>query len=766
MTGVNVSRRDGKEALKRLNQALVFHRLLWIVPFLAAAAGVLHSPDLVERNITGGFHVAVVSGSMLLFAPYIVLFIMALGTAVFHPRNNSLPPSDMLLLQFFCGASLATFIGVGLGAIGLLTPAVTLPIMVLVLAAYFAYPKTPSNLRAAFSIPTRRGVARWVLVALWSILVVTMIRFLLMEGLVPEGGADITQLYAPLLQEMQKTGSLWLNESSPRLFWFLLGRGRGVDMMMVSLGGSLAHQVVSVLYMAAIIGITYRWAYRLVPSTKQWADLRPILATSVALIAAASQLTSESTGRFHFETGAFIFFVAWAGFLMVIVPGGKTLFPGIALALVALSCMVPQAQAAVIGILVLVGIVGYLKVGRVALVRPALLAAIAAGSAALSLLWNWLYVGIPEVNPFAVFKHLVNGQRFEQFSSMELLTYVNNAQGITYAEPGLVGALSIVSRLPGEMIDSLPVVPNLALLVGIIAFVGLFVTLGPRQRECHTKPRRLFTVGLVLLVLALAAILAFTSHGSVERMLAFRAVLGPLLLVALAVAVSGRLAVRSFSRCTRNTATSLIVGGLAVGLAYVQQGSEMKARFLDTVTYISGQRDPETAARLLGGLSSRRCEEVSAHVPVGWVILPVNGALSFTPACAFSPFLPEGRVVETLYTPFNRDYGTVLIGPVDDAMEALKAQNINAFYVENNDLAFWAQGQSPLFDANSLRANFIALHEDPNYILLGWREGANGELTDEQIGRITDLRELSRQSSGVGSYYDGIRDLQAWREEN
>ena len=223
---------------------------------------------------------------------------------------------------------------------------------------------------------------------------------------------------------------------------------------------------------------------------------------------------------------------------------------------------------------------------------------------------------------------------------------------------------------------------------------------------------------------------------------------------------------RSFSRCTRNTATSLIVGGLAVGLAYVQQGSEMKARFLDTVTYISGQRDPETAARLLGGLSSRRCEEVSAHVPVGWVILPVNGALSFTPACAFSPFLPEGRVVETLYTPFNRDYGTVLIGPVDDAMEALKAQNINAFYVENNDLAFWAQGQSPLFDANSLRANFIALHEDPNYILLGWREGANGEMTDEQIGRITDLRELSRQSSGAGSYYDGIRDLQAWREEN
>ena len=125
-----------------------------------------------------------------------------------------------------------------------------------------------------------------------------------------------------------------------------------------------------------------------------------------------------------------------------------------------------------------------------------------------------------------------------------------------------------------------------------------------------------------------------------------------------------------------------------------------------------------------------------------------------------------GRVVETLYTPFNRDYGTVLIGPVDDAMEALKARNINAFYVENNDLAFWAQGQSPLFDANSLRANFMALHEDPNYILLGWRDGANGELTDEQIGRITDLRELSRQSSGVGSYYVGIRDLQAWREEN
>lgn len=721
---------------------------LMTAPFLLAALGLLVRVPPDVQFFSGGSLVAWNSFCLAVLAPYIVLAFIGMGTLLVNPfssEGDDLDATDLLVLQFFGGAALSIFIGVCLGAAGLLFPWITIPLLASIIAWNFARHLT----RRSRGRWTPSTAAEWLLVGLLGLSALVL---MLVKGIVlDETRGDIPQLYLPLLADLQHRHSLWLDPEQPKLFWFLLGRGHGADMLLVSFGGPTAHQVLSVVYLLSIAALVHRIAARL---TTGW-----VLPGCAALIAMWSSFIGVETGRFHYETGAFLLFVCWAG-LLYATTKVRVIFRALLPAVMSIAIMVPQAAIIATAFLMAAAAAGWLAYGRHGIVRPLAVAAIGLGTAALSLLVNQLYLGIAEVNPIGVFMPLINLERFRQISSLDLMVYVNNAQGINYAGFSLLDVVAALRRF-WTVLSNLFVAPD---FWAYPAFIVACAVLPGVRRPKENGP---FAVGLGLSLLAVVGLITLTSHGSLERMLAFRSVATPLIAISLIVPLAGifrqyRLQDRFVS--LPSAVIAVCLAALVAAVVARSQGEITRARAKGALAYVTGRIGLVDTAPSFADLDPHRCLEVSRHVPSGWRILPVNSALRFLPTCAESSLLPSGRVVDTLHPVFLPDYGDVLLGPPQLSIAALRGRDVNAFYIESNRLDFWAHGQSPLFDTHSMQRNLDVLHVGADYILLTWK-GLGVQIDDAQVAAITELRNRSRVSRGSKEYWDGIAALQAWRSQ-
>lgn len=725
LTGVNAQMRLGEvrswNNARRRRLALVG---LIAAPLLVAALGLLIKVPADVLYLTGGRIVAWNSFCLVVLAPYIVLAFIGLGsTYVDAGEDSGLDAADVLLLQFFAGAALFVLIGVCFGAARLLYPLVAIPLFVGA-AVLFLYRNLPDTI--AWKPQSAAGQLLVALIGLSSGVL------LLVKGVVLDATrGDIPQLYIPLLADLQNRHTFWLDLVRPKMFWFLLGRGHGNDMLLVSFAGPYAHQVLSIIYLLSVAAIVHRMAARLADG---W-----ILPGCAALIAMWSAFIGLETGRFHFEEGAFLLFVAWAG-LLLSATETRAVFRALAVAVLAITVMLPQAAILTFAFLVAGAATGWFTKGPRGIIQPLAAAAIGLCVAALSLAVNQLYLGIAEVNPIEAFMPFVNVKRFSQISSMDLMVYVNNAQGIHSVGLSMDQIRAATMRLSDVFSDLFFLKRFWPYPVFILASAALAGSKGsPRNAP--------FGGGLCLCLLAVAGLIALTSHGSLERVLAFRSVATPLVAVSLIVALAGplrRLHWWGYHSASPLSATAVVALAAVVAIVGAElQGEITEARLAGALAFVSGRIGLVGTSPTFDVLDPRRCLDVAHYVPAGWRILPVNSALRFLPTCAESPLLPPDRVVDTLHPVFLPDYGDVLLGPAAVSMATLRRYNVNAFYIENNNLDFFAHGQSPVFDPDSLRSNFDVLHVGSDYVLLTWK-GLGTPIADAQVTAITALRERSR----------------------
>lgn len=722
---------------------------LMTAPFLIAALGLLVKVPPEVQLFSGGFLIAWNSLCLAILAPYVALAFVGMGALLVSPHPDEdiyLDTADLLVLQFFGGAALCGLIGVCLGATGLLFPWITIPFLTGIVAWYIA-----RNLAR----PSRRDwipstTAGWLLVGLLGL---SSLVLLLVKGIVLDATrGDIPQLYLPLLADLQTRHTFWLNPEEPKLFWFLLGRGHGTDMLLVSFGGPIAHQILSVVYLLSITALVHRMAARL---TTGW-----VLPGCATLIAMWSSFIGLETGRFHYETGAFLLFVCWAGMLYATTKV-RVIFRALVPAVISIAIMVPQAAIIAAAFLMAGAGAGWFAHGPRGIVRPLVVAAIGVGTAALSLLVNQLYLGIAEVNPIGVFMPLINVERFRQISSLDLMVYVNNAQGINYAGFSLLDVVAALRRFWIVLSNLFFAKPFWAYPAFVVACAVLLDVRRPQENGS-------FAVGLGLSVLAVVCLITLTSHGSLERMLAFRSVANPLIAISVIVPLASVFRRHRWQDHFVPLPPATVAVCLATLVATVvarSQGEMTRARVEGALAYVTGRIGLVGTSPSFDDLDPRRCLEVSRHVPSGWRILPVNSALRFLPTCAESPLVPSGRVVDTLHPVFLPDYGDVLLGPPQLSIAALRRHDVNAFYIESNRLDFWAHGQSPLFDSESMQRNLDVLHVGADYILLTWK-GLGVQMSDAQVAAITELRNRSRVTGGSKEYWDGIASLAAWRSRH
>ncbi|AWL95412.1 hypothetical protein [Bradyrhizobium ottawaense] len=714
---------------------------LMTAPFLIAALGLLIKVPPEVQFFSGGPLVAWNSLCLAVLAPYVAIAFVGMGALLVNrlDEGNDLDAADLLVLQFFGGAALCVLIGVCLGAAGLLFPWITIPFLTGIIAWHLARPS-----RGRW-IPST--AAKWLLVGLIGLSAVVL---LLVKGVVLDATrGDIPQLYLPLLADLQNRHTLWLDPEQPKLFWFLLGRGHGADMLLVSFGGPTAHQILSVVYLLSIAALVHRMAVRL---TTGW-----ILPGCAALIAMWSSFIGLETGRFHYETGAFLLFVCWAGPLYATTKA-RVIFRALVPTVMSIAIMVPQAAIIATAFLMAGAGAGWFAHGPRGIVRPLGVAAIGLGTAALSLLVNQIYLGIAEVNPIGVFMPLINVERFRQISSLELMVYVNNAQGIKYAGFSMRDIVAAFGRLR-EVLWSLFFGTN------FWTYPAFIVACAAVLRVRRPQGNGPFVVGLALCLLAVISLITLTSHGSLERMLAFRSVATPLIAISIIVPLADLFRRRQLQLRLVSLPSAMVTIALAALVATVvarSQGEITRVRMQGALAFVTGRIGLVGTSPSFDDLDPRRCREVSSHVPADWHILPVNSALRFLPTCAESPLLPSGRVVDTLHPVFLPDYGDVLLGPAPISIAALRRHNVNAFYIESDRLDFWAHGQSPLFDSDSMPRNLDVLHVGADYILLTWK-GLGAPISDEQVAAITALRNRSRVTGPGKDYWDGIATLAAWR---
>ena len=103
------------------------------------------------------------------------------------------------------------------------------------------------------------------------------------------------------------------------------------------------------------------------------------------------------------------------------------------------------------------------------------------------------------------------------------------------------------------------------------------------------------------------------------------------------------------------------------------------------------------------------CRTLDQIVPPAENILALNANLTLVPDC-YSLLLPD-RIVDTYQTRLARHYREIIAGTTVEALRALRAADINYFYVARNDVHFWGPGWSEAFSVQSLLDNFAVLEK-------------------------------------------------------
>ena len=548
---------------------------------------------------------------------------------------------------------------------------------------------------------------------------------------------------------------------------------------------------------------------RAAPASPSGPSSPMLLAADLAFLAVLWMLPGAvAFGKYHLQ------FAAWAlGFMLAclaMVTDDSATARARRLMLMPLAVAIPVglAQFEAFTTLVLLVTVAVAPNRRLAAMRLLPPLTVGCASAGLSLFANWLYLGIPDLNPFPLFERFIIEPRFGLWTSRLQQYYINYIQGgaltfkagdgvgawrelrsllgaintnralIAAALAGLVG-MAIVANLP--LLRRQPRRLVLLLLGALLGYALYRVSLRAAFYDLAVDPAinrmvlytlasvvylvavnplletavRPFVLGLLGYWLICASFILVFHSGSMERLMRHADVVFVSLLLVALVQVIDRVSthavvlrfgehVRRFRLC-KSAAMPLL---LAVSIAFSWRAAA-SAWTVDPPRHL--------LASTLGlqgraiGLTHpmakfERCEEIAQSVPADARALFLN-AYTAMAYCNNAVLLPRTMIVAPHASDFARDLAISAFADADTVEQTLRRLHIDYFLVLKGDSEFWASGLSAPFRPDQLARRFDLWEETPSFYVLTWR-GAGRPIAPRALAAITEWRRITIQQHG------------------
>jgi hypothetical protein len=757
-----------------------------LAPAIAAVAAFPSDIPYDNWLFSNGTDVLTRNVCTLVLIPYVALFLKSLGTLVLpgiSRPTSSIDLKDAALVQFFAGAGTLVVLGVLLGAARILYPWLAAAIFLIVLYAHLLSHADPFGpflrwLRAGEAA----GFTRAIVLAQRFAICLAVLQIVLEKAIVINlNQNDALQLYFPYFAEARRLHGIWLDPANPIIFSFFVGRGHGAHLFLSSFTDPFFIQALSVVYFLATALIVRRLVAMATPKNadtgREAALLAPIRDCAV-LLALSSPMLQLDSGKFHFETGAFLTFLCWASLLVLVADQDQQgrLKRSLMLAAVALSLAVPQTAA----LAALICLVAWMASLRLPCARSGavyghtfLAACVAAG---ISLLLNQLYIGLAEINPYQMFIGFADEARFRQWSSIDLLVYVSNAQGFDYVNSARqvlqrlatsVGGLGDVGEIRSFRWDvSLPSTPLVlvVLLAAALRLGWLNRGKGGRGQVLDTRTDTLVAAFLGMF-LATSILAAVSGHGSLQRLVGYLSIT-PAVFLGMILSILVGLPSKPAPLAWR----ALVVGMLTASMLFAAAGlkgrefrlSEWAGRLKREAAYVLGRGGLIQASVDAPSVANnmRRftlCGKLRKLLPGNAIVAPLNSGIAMVPAClGFSIFEP-GQMQDTLHFAFAPRFRQVMLDARPAAYATLKSYGIDYFLVDKTSPYFWALGVSESFSPDSIGAFLDVFYEDDDLYIFTWRKQGSGGPGPKVVETLRKLHEIGRKATPY--YYEALKAL-------
>lgn len=786
-----------------------------VISTLAAGAFALivvvllaNPPDTHALLFTGGFRDGLFGLAMVALVPLLAVVQIGLGAVLARRLAVADEPAAVWLL-WLSGSALLSLLGVVLAVGGLINPWVCGAVFVLGVAASVASGAPADVLRRVSRWGRLEDVAanRPAFAVVRFGIVAALILIALRAATGELNDTDFVQFYWGWLNEVRHLGGVNLSPELPLVQDFMGGRGSGTYLLLAGIAPGLVSHVVSAAYCVMFAFLLRAFVRRIAADTPAVGPLL-VMAAEVACLAALWMLPGAvAFGKYHLQFAAWALGLVLACLELAGAPSGAVskwramLLPLV----VALPVGLPQFETFIALMMIIVVLVSPERWLATRKLFPLLL--IGCVTTVLSLLANWLYVGIPDLNPIGLFERFIAEQRFAHWGSRLQQYYISYiAGGVLTLKSGdgvstlrelrtlvsgfraeiLQIVVSLAAIAAAALIASLPIRHRLArqalsLLLGALLGYALYrlslrislseLALSPAfnrsalyfaaavacllaVRPVCAAASRPFVYGLLAYWLLSAGFTLVFQSGSMDRLMRNADVTGAALLLVSVPCLFAQLAPFSSSIGTGKARTLRMSTGaampivLALGLAFALR-SAVPAAAVDSPRHF--------LASTLGlhgraiGLTHpmakfERCDEIARSVPADARVLYLN-AYTAMAYCNNAVLLPRTMIVAPHESDFARDIATASFADADTVESRMRALNINHFLVLKGDFEFWSSGLSAPFRPGELERRFDLLAETPSFYVLTWHGGGR-PIPAEALAAITELRRFCIQQSG------------------
>ena len=773
---------------------------------IAVVAILANPPNAVALLFAGGKRDALFGLAMMALVPLTVAAQIGFGALVFGRVARGPNPAPLWLV-WLSGSALFSLIGVVLAALGGINPwscGVVLVVGVVSTVTYGAATPVIKRLATGTGTWARLGdvtADRLLMVVVRLGIVIAIVLIALRSATGELNDTDVVQFYWGWLNEVRHLGGTSLSADLPMVQQYAGGRGNGAYLLAAGVAPGLVSHVVSATYCVMFAVLLRAFVLRI--GDDALLAIRPalVLAAEVACLSAVWMLPGAvAFGKYHLQ------FAAWAlglvlGCLHVATcDDGKARMHRAMLVPVAFAIPVGlvQFEAFVAPMIVIIAMLAPSRWRAMRRVSGVLL--IGCVGFDLSLLANWLYIGIPDLNPFTLFERFILPARFDLWTSRLAQRDINYiGGGVLTLQDGGIGRLRALRGLAGELqANWVPLVLTAVALSVAIAAAGVT----SRARGWRQPVRLLIAVGvgyglyrvsgaialsdLVLTptlnraALVLAATLVFAlatgplttaasrpfvwgllaywllcmafvlvfHSGSMDRLMRHSDVIGVTLtlLAATGLIVRGRALLRatSMSALTR-VAVPVMLG---IGIAFSMQAAISTAavdspRHLFASTFgLQGRGVGLTNPMAKFG----RCQELADSIPATSRALFLN-AYTAMAYCNNAAILPRTMIVAPHESDYARELATSALADADTVERTLRRLGIDYFVFLKGDFEFWSSGLSAAFRPDEIGRRFDLIADTPSFDVLTWRGGGQ-PIPQSVVAAISELRRFSIQQSG------------------